>query len=60
MALTIELRARGVAAALNGSRNEKMEEELRRMSKMILARTKRNETHDMCKIESILTKCGDS
>jgi hypothetical protein len=29
MALTIELRARGVAADLNGSKNEKMEEELR-------------------------------
>jgi hypothetical protein len=29
IALTIELRARGVAADLNGSKNEKMEEELR-------------------------------
>jgi hypothetical protein len=33
MALTIELRARGVAADLKGSMNENMEEGLRRESK---------------------------
>jgi hypothetical protein len=60
MALTIELRARGVAADLKGSKNEKMEEELRMDVKMKLTRMKRNKTYDMCRIESILTKCGDS
>lgn len=51
-AFTIELRAGGVAADLNGNRSEKMEEELRTEVK--------NEKHPIRRIESILTKCRDS
>lgn len=59
MALTIELRARGVAADLSGSKSEKMEEELRMDVKNETNETKRTICVEL-RLESILTKCRDS